>query len=72
MTNRIVLNETSYFGRGSREKVAEEIKNITSESNEEISKLAYEHELAAKASYLEFLNDNFDKLKDLIENMEDK
>lgn len=27
MTNRIVLNETSYFGRGSREKVAEEIKN---------------------------------------------
>ena len=53
-------------------KVAEEIKNITSESNEEISKLAYEHELAAKASYLEFLNDNFDKLKDLIENMEDK
>lgn len=27
MTNRIILNETSYFGRGSREKVAEEIKN---------------------------------------------
>ena len=27
MTNRIVLNETSYFGRGAREKVAEEIKN---------------------------------------------
>lgn len=27
MTNRIVLNETSYFGRGSREKVAEEIKS---------------------------------------------
>ena len=26
MTNRIVLNETSYFGRGSREKVADEIK----------------------------------------------
>ena len=26
MTNRIILNETSYFGRGSREKVAEEIK----------------------------------------------
>ena len=25
MTNRIILNETSYFGRGSREKVAEEI-----------------------------------------------
>lgn len=27
MTNRIILNETSYFGRGSRKKVAEEIKN---------------------------------------------
>ena len=27
MINRIVLNETSYFGRGSREKVAEEIKS---------------------------------------------
>ncbi|MBQ3512027.1 MAG: lactaldehyde reductase [Bacilli bacterium] len=27
MTNRIILNETSYFGRGSRQKVAEEIKN---------------------------------------------
>ncbi len=26
MTNRVVLNETSYFGRGSREKVADEIK----------------------------------------------
>ena len=26
MTNRIVLNETSYFGRGSREKVVDEIK----------------------------------------------
>ena len=26
MTNRIILNETSYFGRGSREKVADEIK----------------------------------------------
>ena len=26
MTNRIILNETSYFGRGSREKVVEEIK----------------------------------------------
>ncbi len=27
MTNRIVLNETSYFGRGSREKVVDEIKS---------------------------------------------
>ncbi|MBQ6497569.1 MAG: iron-containing alcohol dehydrogenase, partial [Bacilli bacterium] len=27
MVNRIMLNETSYFGRGSREKVAEEILN---------------------------------------------
>lgn len=27
MTNRIILNETSYFGRGSREKVTEEIKS---------------------------------------------
>ena len=27
MVNRIVLNETSYFGRGSREKVVEEIKS---------------------------------------------
>ncbi|MDO5393624.1 MAG: lactaldehyde reductase [Mycoplasmatota bacterium] len=26
MTNRIILNETSYFGRGSREKVVDEIK----------------------------------------------
>ena len=26
MTNRVVLNETSYFGRGSREKIVEEIK----------------------------------------------
>ena len=26
MVNRIILNETSYFGRGSREKVTEEIK----------------------------------------------
>ena len=26
MTNRVVLNETSYFGRGAREKVVEEIK----------------------------------------------
>ena len=26
MINRIILNETSYFGRGSREKLAEEIK----------------------------------------------
>ena len=26
MTNRVVLNETSYFGRGSREKVVDEIK----------------------------------------------
>jgi lactaldehyde reductase len=26
MTNRIVLNETSYFGRGSREKLSEELK----------------------------------------------
>ena len=27
MVNRIVLNETSYFGRGAREKIVEEIKN---------------------------------------------
>ena len=27
MTNRIVLNETSYFGRGSRKKLGEEIKS---------------------------------------------
>ena len=27
MINRVMLNETSYFGRGSREKVVEEIKN---------------------------------------------
>ena len=27
MTNRIILNETSYFGRGSREKVVDEIKS---------------------------------------------
>ena len=26
MTNRVILNETSYFGRGSREKVVDEIK----------------------------------------------
>ena len=26
MTERIVLNETSYFGKGSREILAEEIK----------------------------------------------
>ena len=26
MINRIVLNETSYFGRGAREKLSEEIK----------------------------------------------
>ena len=26
MINRIILNETSYFGRGSREKISEEIK----------------------------------------------
>ena len=26
MINRIILNETSYFGRGSREKLPEEIK----------------------------------------------
>ena len=26
MVNRIILNETSYFGRGAREKVATEIK----------------------------------------------
>ena len=26
MANRIILNETSYFGRGSREKVVDEIK----------------------------------------------
>ena len=25
MINRIVLNETSYFGRGAREKLSEEI-----------------------------------------------
>ena len=27
MINRVVLNETSYFGRGSRTKLADEIKN---------------------------------------------
>ena len=27
MVNRVVLNETSYFGRGSRKKLGEEIKN---------------------------------------------
>ncbi len=27
MTNRVVLNETSYFGRGSREKLVDEIKS---------------------------------------------
>ena len=27
MVNRIVLNETSYFGRGSRKKLAEELLN---------------------------------------------
>ena len=27
MINRMVLNETSYFGRGSRKKIVEEIKN---------------------------------------------
>lgn len=27
MTNRIILNETSYFGRGSRRKLAEELKS---------------------------------------------
>ena len=26
MINRIILNETSYFGRGSREKLTEEIE----------------------------------------------
>ena len=27
MINRVVLNETSYFGRGSRKKIVEEIKS---------------------------------------------
>ena len=27
MINRVVLNETSYFGRGSRRKIADEIKS---------------------------------------------
>ena len=27
MINRVVLNETSYFGRGSRRKLAEELKS---------------------------------------------
>ena len=26
MVNRIVLNETSYFGRGAREKIADELE----------------------------------------------
>ena len=33
MINRVVLNETSYFGRGSRRKLAEELKSRRYENN---------------------------------------
>ena len=38
MANRIVLNETSYFGRGSREKVADEILTKHLKAFEELAK----------------------------------
>ena len=31
MINRVVLNETSYFGRGSRNKLAEELRKAEQE-----------------------------------------
>ena len=53
--------------------IVEEIKNIAKENNyEEISNKAYEQELAAKSGLTEFINKNFDSLKELIENIEEK
>ncbi len=49
-------------------KAAKKIKDRANEQElKEISEMAYEHELAGKASYEEFINENFKKLKEIIE-----
>jgi len=66
MVNRIVLNETSYFGRGSRQKLSEELikrgyKKILVVSDEILKQAGVTGEVtsildAAGISYQEFLN----------------
>ena len=52
-------------------KIVEEIKVIAKEKgHEELSNMAYEHELAGKASYKEFIEENFGKLKEQIEKID--
>ena len=49
-------------------KAAKKIKDRANEQGlSEVSEMAYEHELAGKASYQDFINNNFTKLKELIE-----
>jgi predicted KAP-like P-loop ATPase len=53
------------------EEIVEEIKAIAKEKgHEELSNMAYEHELAGKASYKEFIEENFGKLKEQIEKID--
>lgn len=56
MTNRMILNETSYFGRGSREKVVEEIKG----RGLKMALIVTDHDLV-EAKVVEMVTEKLDK-----------